>query len=178
MGKVGMHARTMTVQNENREGEGPNPSPLTNFHWPRFSWAHGGLPECPYFTRLVADCGAFSVRLHYWRNDDDDRANHDHPCWFWTLVLWGGYDDLQPGGSIDRLHIGSIRFRPATHQHRVRLRWRPTITLLITGPHDRKWGFWVNGKLMKRDKYFAEQGHHPCDTGSPVRMRPDGTRIG
>lgn len=37
-------------------------------------------------------------------------------------------------------------------------------TVLLTGPEKRVWGFWVNGKFRKRNKYFYEHGHHhPCD---------------
>lgn len=135
-----------------------------------------GLPECPYLHRWVLDFGVFALRLHRWRASDDARAFHDHPWWFLTLVLWGGYTDVSPSGR-DRLRLGSVRFRPAHHQHTVEIH-EPTWTLLITGAPARRWGFWVDGKLRRRDKYFATFGHHPCDpVGAPVRMRPSGERI-
>jgi len=53
-----------------------------------------------------------------------------------------------------------------------------TWTLLITGAPMHRWGFLVGGKIIKRDKYFATRGHHPCDIGDEgVRMKPDGSRI-
>lgn len=141
-------------------------------------WQPGGLPECPYFYRTILDFKWFSFRIHYWLASDDLRIAHDHPYWFITLVLWGGYFDLDFEGKLDYLHIGSIRFRKATHRHKVQLRKSPTITLLLTGPSTRRWGFWFGSKKLNRDKYFAEFGHHPCDESQePIRMKPDGTRI-
>ena len=135
-----------------------------------------GLPECPYLKRWVLDVGPFAVRLHRWTASDDARAFHDHPWWFLTLVLWGGYTDVSPQGR-DRLTMGSVRFRSAAHRHTVEVD-RTTWTLLLTGRATRRWGFWVGDKLVKRDKYFATLGHHPCAPSSaPVRMKPSGERI-
>jgi hypothetical protein len=136
-----------------------------------------GLPECPYLRRWVADFGLFSIRLHRWQSSDDARHFHDHPWWFLTLVLRGRYVDVSPDGR-DQLRPGSIRYRPALHKHTVEVQQPGTWTLLITGPTERRWGFWVNDKMIRRDKYFAVHGHHPCDaSGEPVRMSPDGERL-
>lgn len=137
-----------------------------------------GLAECPYLRRWVLDFGPFALRLHRWTASDDSRAFHDHPWWFVTVVLWGGYIDVSPEGR-DRLGLGSVRFRPAEHRHTVEVEHVPTWTLLVTGRPSRRWGFWVDGeKLIKRDKYFAEHGHHPCaPSAAPVRMKPNGERI-
>ena len=148
----------------------------------KFAWYRpGGLPECPYFHWSALMLGFCSVRIHHWHNNDDIRAYHDHPHWFITIVLRGGYTDMSPsvGGILqDKLRIGSIRFRAAEFKHTVQEVLPNTVTLLLTGRSNRRWGFWVDGKLIKRDKYFATRGHHPCDIGQPpVRMKPDGTRI-
>lgn len=146
--------------------------------WFRFIWRQpGGLDECPYFRRTVLQLGPVSFRIHEWYADDDTRHMHDHPHWFWTLVLRGGYVDVSPEGE-DHLLAGSARFRPAEYRHSVTKVKPGTITLLVTGPSTRRWGFWVGDKLIKRDKYFAVHGHHPCDpTGEPVRLKPGGARI-
>lgn len=155
---------------------GSNPSPLTTF----LNWLKGepiGLPECPYSYRWKISFGFFSIRLHKWIKSDDDRVFHDHPYWFITLVLRGGYKDISPKGT-DFLSLGSIRYRPAEHQHTVQLTKSPTYTLLLAGRPSRRWGFWVDGKIVKRDRYFAVWGHHACDEGGlPIRRRPDGSRI-
>jgi hypothetical protein len=127
--------------------------------------------------RWVIDFGVFALRLHRWQGSDDSRAFHDHAWWFITLLLWGAYTDVSEQGD-DTLTPGSIRYRPATHKHTVKILEPGTWTFLITGPVMRRWGFWVKGKLWKRDKYFAVNGHHPCMEGdAPVRQRPDGSRI-
>lgn len=150
---------------------GSSPSPLT------IIWGQKvGLPECPYLKRWVLDFRLFSIRLHRWQSSDDARAFHDHPWWFVTLVLWGRYIDVSPQGA-DMLRIGSLRYRPANHQHTVQILYSGTWTILITGRPVRRWGFWVNKKLIKRDAYFAKMGHHPCSGGNAIRQRPDGSRI-
>lgn len=159
-------------------------------HWPKITWKQrGGLEECPYFYRYIIDFGAFAIRLHNWLGDDDHRAYHDHPYWFLTIVLKGGYTDVSPAfkgehyagkefESRDVLRFGSIRFRPAEFKHSVQDVIPGTWTLLLTCKPFRRWGFWKDGKWFTRDKYFAEQGHHPCDPADMgVRIKPDGTRI-
>lgn len=157
---------------------GSSPRLADRFQFPKISWNEAiGLAECPYFRRWVIDFGAFALRVHRWQSSDDARAYHDHAWSFLTIVLWGSYMDVSPEGS-DLLTTGSVRFRRASHKHTVKILKPGTWTALITGPVIRRWGFWVNGKLHRRDRYFATAGHHPCDpSGSPVRQRPDGTRI-
>ena len=120
-----------------------------------------GRIECPYAYRWVINLGLFSIRLHKWVAPDDTRAMHDHPYEFMTVVLWGGYDDHNEKG-IDRLSFGSIRFRRATYKHYVVPYVKPTWTLLITGPFWRQWGFWKDGKFIRREKWFQKYGHI-CD---------------
>ncbi len=130
-----------------------------------------GLPECPYMDRWVINCGLFSIRVHHWRKSDDKRYFHDHPWWYLTLVLSGSYIDVSPNGK-DIMSRWRMAFRPALHRHTVEIN-SDVWTLLITGPEIRKWGFWVNGKFKKANKYFFEQGHHPCTDGqTPVRAKP------
>lgn len=146
--------------------------------WPSFTMGQDlGLKTCPYMRRWIAHFGAFSLRVHRWQASDDDEAFHDHPWWFLTLVLRGGYTDVSPTG-IDELGPGSIRLRSATHRHTVQVHKPGTWTLVLTGPAARRWGFWVGDKLWKRDRYFATRGHHPCSPGNKrVRLRPDGMEI-
>lgn len=160
------------------EVSGSNPFPGTNIKWPKITLDERvGLPECPYLRRWIVDLGAFSIRLHRWQSSDDERAFHDHPWWFVTLVIWGGYVDESPDGR-DRLRAGSVRFRPAIHRHTVRVTRPGTWTVMITGRSIRRWGFWEGERSLRRDKYFAQRGHHPClPGGAAVRMKPNGDRI-
>lgn len=124
-----------------------------------------GRPDCPYLVRWKLDFGWFSIRLHHWLASDDYRAQHDHPSWFWTLVVWGGYTDVTPKGE-EKMRAGKLAFRPATHRHHVRVDKGGCWTLLLFGREKRRWGFWVNGKFRKRNKYFFEHGYHPCENGT------------
>lgn len=121
-----------------------------------------GRPECPYMQRWVFNFGFFSIRFHRWFSSDDDRHFHDHPWWYLTLVLRGGYTDVSPAGE-DVLRTGSIRWRSALHRHTVKVNAGGCWTLMLTGPEVRRWGFWVNGKLKMVWRYFFDYGHHPCE---------------
>lgn len=120
-----------------------------------------GLPECPYVIRWRIETPLGSVRVHHWLGPDDDRAFHDHPWWFLTFVLKGGYTDVSPTGR-QHLRAGAVHFRRALHQHTVVPDPGGAWTFLVTGPKVRSWGFWLNGKFRKANKWFATYGHHPC----------------
>jgi len=135
----------------------------------RVAWAERlGLPSCPYVIRWRIETPLGSLRVHHWLASDDDRAFHDHPWWFLTVVLKGGYTDYSPDGA-DYLRAGSVRFRRALHQHTVRPFSGGAWTLLVTGPQVRAWGFWKDGKFRKATKWFSMYGHHPCSSDYPVR---------
>lgn len=56
-----------------------------------------GPPECPLFTRwtLLAPRNLFKLRVHHFAPErQDGDCPHDHPWWFLTFVVKGGYDDL------------------------------------------------------------------------------------
>jgi hypothetical protein len=129
----------------------------------KFAWKEPlGLPECPYVIRWRLELFGFSVRVHHWLSNDDDRAFHDHPWWFLTFVVKGGYTDENPDG-LDILEAPAVRFRKAEHQHTVHPHEGGCWTLLITGRPVRTWGFWANGnKFVKANKWFLIYGHHPC----------------
>jgi hypothetical protein len=130
----------------------------------RFEWAEKlGLDECPYLIRWKIETRkGWSIRLHHWLGPDDDRAHHDHPWRFVTLVLRGGYVDCNREGT-DRLKVGTIRYRPALHQHTVVPDPGGCWTLMVTGPKIRPWGFWLNNRFVKANKWFLSHGHHPCN---------------
>lgn len=158
-GDLVSHERLEQRPNTAKVG-GSNPSPRTR---PWIEWRNPlGWPECPYLIRWLIDVRWFSIRLHHWRASDDARHHHDHPWWFLTFVLSGSYDDVGPEVT-DHVKAGQWRFRPALHQHSVIVDKDGAWTILITGPAFRKFGFWVNGKFKKANKYFLEHQHHPCE---------------
>lgn len=109
----------------------------------------------------------FSLCLHEMTASDYDRALHDHPWPFISLVLREGYTEevsLPIGAKTDWIRTsrvrwkdgrkivlvthspGDILFRPATHRHRVIVGPRHPWTLILMGPRIRRWGFWIDGK--------------------------------
>jgi hypothetical protein len=150
-----------------------------------------GPEECPLMIRWVVVTPLGSLRLHHFLRADRDAHPHDHPWWFATVMLKGGYLDrcaiecercdgkgLQPsatnthaiclgcGGSgstqmLDRLRRGSIRFRPALHRHWVET--ENSWTLVVTGRIRRSWGFWDNGLFRPVAEYFRRYGYAPCE---------------
>ncbi len=84
-----------------------------------------------------------NVYLHRILRSDEDRALHDHPWWNCSIVLRGGYWEVTPKGRKWR-GAGSIVFRGAKASHRLeidRTRAQRAVTLFLTGPRFRVWGF-------------------------------------
>ena len=121
-----------------------------------------GRPECPYIERWVLDLYFFSIRLHHWISSDDPRHFHDHPWWYFSWIISGSYTDKSPNGDIPRKRWSLKRYA-ATHQHTVQVPKEGCWTLMFTGKEKRQWGFWVKGKFKKRNRYFYDYKHHPCD---------------
>jgi hypothetical protein len=100
----------------------------------------------------------WAILLHVMRRPDEDRCLHDHPWWFLTLVLWGGYveevDDTEAGRAPGDGRVigtqwnrpGMLLYRSAEHTHRIAaLPKGRAVTLVLRGPKVRLWGF-RNGK--------------------------------
>jgi len=123
-----------------------------------------GRSECPYMQRWAINFHFFSIRIHHWFSSDDNRAFHDHPGWFITLVLSGSYTDVSPLGR-QLMRRGKIKYRPALHKHTVEVSDGGCWTFVIFGKSIRRWGFWIRdgNKFVKSNKYFLEHGHHPCN---------------
>lgn len=115
-----------------------------------------------YVRRWYIEIPLGSIRIHHWLHSDDARAFHDHPWWFWTLILKGGYRDVTVNGE-EVMKAPKMAFRPALHAHTVQVNKGGCWTFLITGPQVRRWGFWVGKKWKKSNKYFLENGMHICD---------------
>lgn len=132
-----------------------------------------GPPECPILHRwTLVKLRGRKLMLHHFLPNADDRAVHDHPASFVTVVLRGYYDDMRPcgypgcdGDGImlpddwpcprcrgtgvelnERMRPGMVRFRPATHRHRTKVGPRGCWTVVFMGPKRRRWGFWKDGR--------------------------------
>lgn len=114
-----------------------------------------GPMENPYMLRywLVPRNPLFNVYAHLILRSDDDRALHDHPWMNLSIVLDGGYievtRDRRSGALGTKCCIaGDWRFRFPRSAHRLEVLYnvrtgRPiaALTLFVTGPRVRKWGF-------------------------------------
>jgi len=80
-----------------------------------------------------------NLYLHHFLRSDFDRAYHDHPWWFVTLILRNGYIEHTPAG-VFRRRAARIFFRRANWLHWVEIE-RPAWTLIFVGRRSREWGF-------------------------------------
>lgn len=115
-----------------------------------------------------------SVRLHVIHTPDVDRAFHDHPWSFLSLILRGAYYETMPlkrntveftqgqwpfptapdrdfaePFNIDRREPGDIGFRSFQDRHRiVQIDDGPVVTLFVTFRKQQSWGFFTpKGKI-------------------------------
>lgn len=104
-----------------------------------------------YMRRWVLRTPWFTVRLHRILRADADEALHDHPWDFISFIFRGGYVEEvpfgpRPGGLVFRrrevpYYRGMINAKKATDLHRISHVQPGTLTLVVTGPEKRKWGF-------------------------------------
>lgn len=114
-----------------------------------------------------------AIYLHQFHASDEDRALHDHPYSFITILLSSGYWEHVPiigarwnaekGDWVDVEAVQrvwrcrfSILFRRAEHKHRVELETAPTWTMVIRFKKRRLWGFhtangWVDWRTYGRE---------------------------
>jgi hypothetical protein len=62
-----------------------------------------GGTERPYLRRwfVIPRNPIFNIYLHQFLRSDDDRALHDHPWWFVSMMLVGKYREYMPGGGAE-----------------------------------------------------------------------------
>lgn len=111
--------------------------------------------EEPYLLRwyLLPHNRWLNIYLHRFLRSDDPRGLHDHPWWFASLILAGSYMEVTTAGRRRRRR-GSFAVHRATHRHRVCLpidahgHEIPCRTIVVTGPHRRRWGFWCGERFV------------------------------
>lgn len=115
-----------------------------------------GGPENPYLKRwfLVPRNRFFNVYLHQFLHSDDDRAEHDHPWKSLSICLAGQLEEVT-GDLRQNVRRGSVRYRKATHRHRLILESHTAWTLFFTGPVVRSWGFWCPQGFVPWEKFTA-----------------------
>jgi len=113
----------------------------------------------PLLTRYyLFESPVFAIYLHHLQASDEDRAFHDHPWSFVTILLSGGYWEWHPVAAGERRtwrRRFSVLYRPAEWRHRLELE-RPTWTLVFRWRYRREWGFitrrgWLHWKAYGRE---------------------------
>ena len=113
-------------------------------------WKDGEI----YLTRLVIlRTPWFQILMHWIHKPDEDAGMHDHPWWFVGFVLDGEY--IEKRAEIDRngkwlhnLRNKTVRFlirQPLNRAHQIVMTSsHRVITLLLTGPKAKSWGFYTH----------------------------------
>lgn len=90
----------------------------------------------------------WSLKLHEIVRPDDDRCEHDHPWWFWRLILRGGYVEEIEGVTRVRKPL-SLTYCGAKFRHRItELRAPSSWSLVLCGPKLERWGFYTKAGWM------------------------------
>lgn len=106
----------------------------------------------PWFTNRIC------INVMY----DDIDILHSHPWNYFTLMLWGGYDEtiLIDGKEVTkRRYPGWFSFKKYTDYHKVNPIRKRAITLFIRSK-DKINGtrFYINGKAIRDMKYWKSLG--------------------
>lgn len=136
-----------------------NRTTVLNRPGPRWAFLEGfqvSKDGRPYLDRLrVLQTPLFGVYLHRIHIPDRDRDPHNHPWWFASLVVSGGYEETVWDHPEDcacpwtaqthirhrgRWSLGTIRRSQA---HRITTVHGALWTLVLTGPRRSSWGFWT-----------------------------------
>lgn len=104
-----------------------------------------------FFRYKLWEFKLFKIRLHQMFNADPELMLHDHPWWYISIILSGGYGETSSNG-FKYYHAGSVLFRKASWKHRLSTVDRGTWTLVIHGKAKNKWGFFsLDGKRRLMD---------------------------
>lgn len=123
-----------------------------------------------------------NVYLHLFWKDDDDRALHDHP---WSSVslslgrmesdgrvyqdadacLWEEYLDRAGAVNVRRIPCGTMVYRSSTFAHRLIVPTRGVMTLFVTGPRIRSWGFWCGSRWVHWKTFTGYADGRPGQIG-------------
>ena len=113
-----------------------------------------GTEDSPYMLRwwVIPRNRFFNIYLHKILRDDDDRALHDHPWWSLSWMIQGCLSEQTQCGMRDLRPSFLPVIRSSTFRHRLELRSPYAITIFVTGPKVRNWGFWCS-----RDRFVPWQ---------------------
>ena len=122
-----------------------------------------GLDGSEYLLRryLLPRNRFLNIYLHRFLGSDDDRALHDHPWYSVSCVLNGRLIEHCSDGTTREIKRGKFTVRSPKFQHRIELpQGESAITLFITGPVVRTWGFVCPQGWISWNEYGSKGG---CD---------------
>lgn len=105
-----------------------------------------------YLRRLrIVETPWFGLLLHRIDGPDTEADPHDHPWWFASWVVRGGYDEIVwPLASLwgrgkirNHWKRWSLHAMPLPAAHRITSVLPGTITVVMHGPRVKSWGFWI-----------------------------------
>lgn len=153
--------------------------------WSLFEVFVIGRQDNPLMKRVrLVQTPLGGIYLHFIYREDLDPVPHDHPWEFWRIVLRGAYvehffDWPASGRWVARVQrrwrIGRFRTDQA---HRIVGVEPGTVSLVVTGPKKRVWGFWCPKELLllaaRQDVYgqLMAQGMTWVDYRDALSLRP------
>ena len=97
----------------------------------------------------------FVIRLHHIRRNDGDRALHDHPANYRTIILRGGYVEETIYGELEQISAGETDFNKAETFHRIDFVPPGGVwTIFIMGKRRNDWGFLTGGHKVGWKDYL------------------------
>jgi hypothetical protein len=125
------------------------------------------LDGTDYLVRLrIVQTPWFGIYLHDIHKDDGDRAPHNHPWSFVSIVLRGDYTERlypDPLGRpehyvLQRHGARSVHGMGRKSAHRIVDAAPRLKTLILTGRRQASWGFFVNGEHVDWSDYERQIG--------------------
>jgi quercetin dioxygenase-like cupin family protein len=122
-----------------------------------------GGQENPYMLRwwLIPRNPVFNIYLHQFLRSDDDRALHDHPWFSFSICLQGEMLEhtIRAGGvkAVKRIKAGDVAVRTPWTAHRLELVSDTAMTVFITGPRIRPWGFHCPNGWVPWDRFVDDR---------------------
>lgn len=83
----------------------------------------------------------FTFYLHQILQPDKDKHLHDHPWDFWSLVLWGGYEEILDHRLTQDRKIGHFVYHKSTDLHKIGKIHGSAWTLVCIFGERRMWGY-------------------------------------
>lgn len=107
-----------------------------------------------YLDRIrIIETPYFNIFYHKILRSDWDRALHDHPWSFLSIILSGGYTEHTPDGQ-KFFPAGSVVKHRGSDLHRLELeKGKVARTLVLTGPKYKAWGFQAEDGWVHNEQY-------------------------